>query len=281
MEEVLAAPQTELSLAEKVFGLRVALHYNCDSQRCDPSLKGIAERTGLKLRTVNSAKNKFVRSGRLLVVKNSGGRGIRNNYRLLMTHVGQAAESEETVHLDALFSAQTVHPDALNSANGDTKQCIPVHSNKKNRKEQEARPFDRFWRIYPRPEAEGLAEKLFEQAIRTGQATAEELISGAERYAAESADTARRYIRGPKAWFEGRCWKDAQRSTSEVMLSGTSTLRSRQEACVSAWAKSPPYNRSWHDDWDAFCGGPPDSPHCTIPDEIFTKYGLRKGEAAA
>src|SRR4051812_44487010 len=75
MEEILAAPLDELTLSEKAVALRIALHFNVENQRCDPSLERLAVGTGLALRTVNNAKSKLVSTGRLAIAAGSGGRG--------------------------------------------------------------------------------------------------------------------------------------------------------------------------------------------------------------
>ena len=65
--------------------------------------------------------------------------------------------------------------------------------------------FDRFWAVYPRHVARKEAQKAFESAI--GRATADVIIEGARRYAADP-NRVDRFTKHPTTWLRGDCWAD-------------------------------------------------------------------------
>jgi hypothetical protein len=54
--------------------------------------------------------------------------------------------------------------------------------------------------------AKQAAQRAWDQAIKI--ATAEEIIAGAHRYAAERADQDQKYTKHPTTWLNGGCWMD-------------------------------------------------------------------------
>jgi hypothetical protein len=70
--------------------------------------------------------------------------------------------------------------------------------------------FERFWTVYPRKVAKKAAARLFERIVSKREATAAELIAGAERYARLCRADGRepRFIKHPATWLNGGCWSD-------------------------------------------------------------------------
>lgn len=68
--------------------------------------------------------------------------------------------------------------------------------------------FDDFWKSYPRREDKGHAKKAWERAIK--KIDAEEIVRGAERYAAGRLGEDRRYTALPATWLNGERWSDEQ-----------------------------------------------------------------------
>lgn len=70
--------------------------------------------------------------------------------------------------------------------------------------------FGRFWAVYPKKTSKAGARRKFETALKT--ATAEEIIAGAERYAAERAADPRpdadQWTKYPTTWLHNGCWED-------------------------------------------------------------------------
>jgi hypothetical protein len=69
-------------------------------------------------------------------------------------------------------------------------------------------PFAQFWKIYPVRKDRKRAEDNFRRALKI--AKAEEILAGAERYAAEVENDGRdrRFIKSPVSWLSGECWRD-------------------------------------------------------------------------
>lgn len=81
--------------------------------------------------------------------------------------------------------------------------------------------FNAFWRHYPRGRktAKADARRLFIKII-TGKhkdlkATPEQLIWGAQRYAAAMGDH-HPYVKKPSTWLNGGCWEDEDLAPPEV-----------------------------------------------------------------
>jgi hypothetical protein len=94
------------------------------------------------------------------------------------------------------------------SANGssDLKAASRNHSGSKT-------AFEIFWQVFPRKAAKDQAEKIYAAVLKSGRATAADLLAGAERYAveravAEQAGDDPKYTRSPVKWMEGGCWMD-------------------------------------------------------------------------
>ena len=75
--------------------------------------------------------------------------------------------------------------------------------------------FDAFYSAFPRHVAKGSARRAFHRIIKNGSATAEQLILGAKRYAAERAGQDPRYTKHPATWLNGECWKDESASVDQ------------------------------------------------------------------
>jgi hypothetical protein len=66
--------------------------------------------------------------------------------------------------------------------------------------------FDQFYEVYPRKKAKGNAKKAFKNAL--ARATAEELLAGVKRYAAECVGREAQFIKMPASWLNADCWLD-------------------------------------------------------------------------
>lgn len=65
--------------------------------------------------------------------------------------------------------------------------------------------FDEFWRVYPLKVGKGAALKAFRHA--NSRASAEEIIAGARRYAADSKRD-QKFTKHPSTWLNADCWLD-------------------------------------------------------------------------
>lgn len=67
--------------------------------------------------------------------------------------------------------------------------------------------FDAWWAQYPRRVARGAAHKAYDKARAIG-ATADDLLNGAMRYAAERTGQDPKYTKHGATWLNSECWKD-------------------------------------------------------------------------
>lgn len=76
--------------------------------------------------------------------------------------------------------------------------------------------FDHWYAHYPRKVARGAAEKAFAKALK--QASLEQLIAGAQRYAAAMASqgTAKVYIAHPASWLNQKRWLDELEAAAQA-----------------------------------------------------------------
>jgi hypothetical protein len=77
---------------------------------------------------------------------------------------------------------------------------------KNNRAPPGADRFPEFWAANPKHVGKLDAAKAFTKALQ--EASADELIAGAKRYAAERADQDPRYTKHPATWLNKGCWAD-------------------------------------------------------------------------
>ncbi|MDN6291467.1 MAG: phage replisome organizer N-terminal domain-containing protein [Tetragenococcus halophilus] len=70
--------------------------------------------------------------------------------------------------------------------------------------------FESFWEIYPNKKSKKKAVKLFEKVLEEKEATFEQLIEGAKKYALEvdQKETPEKYIKHPTTWLSHGCWAD-------------------------------------------------------------------------
>jgi hypothetical protein len=83
--------------------------------------------------------------------------------------------------------------------------------------------FDQWWKIYPRKIAPARAEKAYHRVLKNKKATAAELLSSAQRYAAERKGQDPKFTKHPTTWLNGGCWADEP--TTAI---ATTTARSSQ-----------------------------------------------------
>lgn len=70
--------------------------------------------------------------------------------------------------------------------------------------------FESFWEVYPNKKSKKKAVKLFEKVLEDKEATFEQLIEGAKKYALEvdQKGTPEKYIKHPNTWLSHGCWAD-------------------------------------------------------------------------
>ncbi|WP_143755156.1 hypothetical protein [Caulobacter sp. B11] len=68
-------------------------------------------------------------------------------------------------------------------------------------------PFERWWTAYPNKTGRKTAKAKFDRIIKSGEASLDQLIAGAEQYA-QSDKVRRGYAKNPVTWLNGGCWTD-------------------------------------------------------------------------
>jgi hypothetical protein len=207
IQAVLADPA--FTHAQKSILVRLALHLNVKSGRCDPSIETVARGAAVRPRAVQTAFAKAQTLG-YLIRHEGGGRGRTTGYTLVLK---EGYTPSDTLHGDAAFT-ETLHGQTLNGgaqkgARPRHKPRTAVHPNTENKKNiADNDDFGRWYAIYPKHRARGKARKAFERIIRSGKATVDELIAGATRYVAERQGQEQRFTKDPATWLNGECWAD-------------------------------------------------------------------------
>jgi Helix-turn-helix domain len=225
--ELLANPK--LTAGRKIVLIRLALHLNLKTGRCNPSVQTLATGACVAERTVQTALSSAETLG-IIERAVGGGRTRTTSYTLVVrpkTVHGDAPFPEQTLHGAAPFRMEKVHPSVGAGAREGGKPCTAVHPNNKNKENTDSvleKEFNRWYSIYPRPRTRRAALKAYKQARARG-ATAETLLDGAKRYAAERADQDLRFTKYPATWLNGDCWLDEPETHSaDVTGSASSNL---------------------------------------------------------
>ncbi|MBK9296701.1 MAG: hypothetical protein IPN02_07640 [Candidatus Microthrix sp.] len=82
-------------------------------------------------------------------------------------------------------------------------------------------PFEAFWERYPRRKEPKAAAKALTKALKDG-AHLDEILAGAERYAAEveRGGFAPQFVKYPATWLNKGCWADEPESVTAVRNNG-------------------------------------------------------------
>jgi hypothetical protein len=117
------------------------------------------------------------------------GRGCTNRYRLILKQADVPAAT-------ALFPDEPPTSSPADTNNGSiSTSAISV-------------AFDEWWRQYPKHVAKAAAHRAYERILRKGDATPEQLLAGALRYAGERLDQEPRFTKHATTWLNGGCWSD-------------------------------------------------------------------------
>jgi hypothetical protein len=215
MTALLAKLDTRHIAALRV-GIRLGLHFNGDTGLCNPGVATLQHGTQLSERAVETAKA-FLKKLGWIDWRPGGGRSRSNQYLLLLDNVAL-----ETPHENAGFSEclppETPQQAQKNPAANRPKPRTPVRPNKNENMKTKPevsdglRGFEDWWQQYPRKKAKGSARKAYAKALKAG-ATAEQLMNGAMRYAAERTEKDPKFTKHPATWLNGECWTDEPEAT--------------------------------------------------------------------
>ncbi len=201
-----------------------------------PSIGLIARRCRMTERGAQKAIRRLEAKG-LLTIEGGGGRGGTNRYRLTINPEPTDRVSDDKNPEPAFRGEQSsgVNSETRNPELCDIKPRTPVHPNLRepleptplnppkgnasasqkvksiSPKHTEIREaFDRFWAIYPRRVAKKAALEKFIRVVQRGEATADQLVTGAERFATQMRreDRPPDKICHPTTWLHQGRWED-------------------------------------------------------------------------
>ena len=257
MVDAVMADRTLSPSAKCAMAVLLLRFHNGKTGRCFPAYDSIADRIGLKRRRAIAVVAELVETGWLQTVK-GGGRSNTNAVVFNFERVHDVAPFEgETVHEAAPFSSQTVHEDAPFTDAEPDKGCSFRHervhdpapkSSKNIRKDVEgdtrasapvgAPRFADFMAIYPKKVGEKNARFQWDRIVGSKEATPNDVIAGAVRYAASREGENPQYTKDPANWLRDACWKDEIAPKSEAPPSGRRSGRGERmtagEAMVDA-----------------------------------------------
>ena len=238
----LAADVDTVSARAKIVGTCISLHHNVETGQCDPPIASLMSGTGLSESTVYRMLLELEASG-WIAANRTGGRH-RNSYELRTPTLSEVTgfnpvnsdRVQDTPTLSPV-TPQPCHPRQGNPVTRDTPndKRIDKRIDKRRReslrldlgdedsgRRQKEQPdtidadFGRWYEQYPKKIAKAAAEKAYRTVISKNLATAEELLAGAMRAAADfdqranlkgRAD-AHQYTKNPATWLNGQCWLD-------------------------------------------------------------------------
>ncbi|MCH8038498.1 MAG: 2-hydroxyacyl-CoA dehydratase, partial [Proteobacteria bacterium] len=213
-----------------------------------PSIGLIARRCRMTERGAQKAIRRLEAKG-LINIEEGGGRGGTNRYRLTINAEPEGRISGDKNHEPEDRVSEHENPEpafgdeqssAVNSETQNPELCdikprTPVHPNLREpleptplnppkgnaRASRKIRPisskraelqeaFDRFWVIYPRRVAKKAALEKFIRVVQRGEATAGQLVTGAERFATQMRREGRPpdKICHPTTWLHQGRWED-------------------------------------------------------------------------
>lgn len=242
MEGLLADPA--LADSAKVVALRLALHLNLATGRCDPSVERLAKGSGRQVRAVYSTISLLEQAG---WIRRTGRKGRHSNQYALSRPAtlhdsagfnpaprdrveqssNPARRDRVTLHHGAVEPCIALHPnsEANSEANSESLSPTPLtlfaadapsaqkpKPGRVSKARSTAEDFERFWSAYPRLIAKAAARKAFDRACT--KAPPAEILAGTKRFAAERADQDPKFTPHPTTWLNDERWADAAQPPS-------------------------------------------------------------------
>ncbi len=184
----------------KVVLIGLANHANPDGGDCYPSIARLETYTGLHKRSIVRAIAQMEELGIISAIHEMG---KKTRYTLRLT---RQAVSER--HRCQRVTGDTAPPDRWQSATrtGDTAPPKPSLTISEPSDDIARVGFERFYSAYPRKKGRQHAERAYALALK--KAAHEDLLTGAQRYAASVEGTDPKFIKHPATWLNGGCWAD-------------------------------------------------------------------------
>jgi hypothetical protein len=193
-------------------------YFNSETGEAWPAKETLAGELGATERGVRKAVAALVVRGHLDVTA-GGGREITKRYRSLSKTRNSRSGFKQKPGTQATENPERKRPKTRNGrspesieepidiSKGERDNFTPTPINEKN-KEAVDGEFIGWWSTYPRHVAKGAAAKAYQRILANDEATADQLLAGAARYAAERQGQDERYTKHPATWLNGKCWLD-------------------------------------------------------------------------
>ncbi|MDF2602208.1 MAG: hypothetical protein K0Q54_5031, partial [Methylobacterium brachiatum] len=205
----------------------IGQHLNRESRDAWPSQVRLAEILQVNERSVRNAVEQLRSRGHLSVTVRHG-RGDSNRYRIILKNRNEdSAFGSENRNAASGIKPGKRNADAgfeqrnRNGGSKETGTSVPPNHLKEPSERGYIPPtpehaFDRFWRAFPKHEAEDGARRAFDRLMRDGQVDPEQLVEAAGRYAVEVQGKHPDHIASAKNWLLDGRWKDPARPRSPV-----------------------------------------------------------------
>jgi hypothetical protein len=204
--------------------VRLALHLNVETGRCDPGYDALSSELRLSRRSIIRDVAVLEQAGWVSVAR--WRQHQTSQFSLLRADRGdealsplkQAPEVTNSVARGDICCHPTKRrekrgrfspPNSSSPRVSKTDAKAKAAGGKQRRGKVDAADvgFTAFWSAYPKRVAEDAALKAFIVAVQRG-VDPEVLIAGAKRYAIERAEEDPRYTKHPATWLNGGCWTD-------------------------------------------------------------------------
>jgi hypothetical protein len=219
---------------------RLAIYIACKflsrkTQTAWPGQYVLAELLGIRTREgVRRCIDQLVAGGHL-AVDVSHGRGFSNRYRIILKDIAAQEDPDETEPDDKDDLAEASPPKTTKSKSSATESLFPDDPPPAKAKAKAKAPpasaideaFNLWWDQYPkRAGKKDAVRKIYRRIISKGEASSEELLAGAMRYAAAVTGKDPQYTKYPAGWLNDARWTDEHRPAPSVQFGASS--RSQQ-----------------------------------------------------
>jgi hypothetical protein len=193
--------------SEKLVLIGIANHHG--DQGAWPSVETLTRYTNLSERRVQQTLVKLAELGELVIEK-GGGAGVgkykTNKYWITIKCPANCGGfPNHSQPKPASADSPKAKPIALQSEARFGLEVKPSADKPLREPSKETnKHFEIFWGEYPKKVDKGLAKRSYLNALR--KASASELLEGAKKYAAQVADTERRFIKNPSTWLNAEAW---------------------------------------------------------------------------
>ena len=198
-----------------------------DAREAWPSQETLAADVGLSVRAVRGLVGDLAKRDHLEVVPGRG-RGSTSRYRLIsrkpvsgfidenQEEDFRSTPTESGTKLPPLpsKSGNLTHEKRKFSARKAEASFLQKDLKKDTKKDSTCSPegieseFDAWYKAYPLHKARRKAQSTYERVIAKRQATHQQLLDGAKRYANEQRGKDPRFTKHPTTWLNGGCWTD-------------------------------------------------------------------------